>query len=103
MIENRFPKDRETDCLSLGCQRNNPDLLLSKSTDLPNLETYLSDKETAQLTPQEKETKPRMKEPNLMVSGNAYCVHAAQQVVQVIGGTQIDILVQLYYCRPIDG
>ena len=54
MIENRFPKDRETDCLRLGCQHNNPDLHLSKSAVRPNLETYQTDKESAQLNPQEK-------------------------------------------------
>lgn len=39
----------------------------------------------------------------LMDYMNVFYVHVVLQVVQVIGGIQIDIWVQLFLCKPIDG
>ena len=48
-------------------------------------------------------TKVKKIENYSMVYMNVYYVLAALQVVQVTGGIQIDIQVQLFLCKPIDG
>ena len=34
---------------------------------------------------------------------NELCVHAVQLLAQVIGGMEINIWAQQFYCKPIDG